>query len=94
MPKKKEVEKTVVSTDLKEIRSMLRKEITKKYGGVREFLRSEDGQKLGGMRVRTYLYDSGAMNYKFISSLCKLLGVGEFTRKNVVTRTVTYSLTK
>lgn len=85
LPKGEEVE-------INKVRGMIRAELNKRHGGVVEFLDTEAGKKLGGRKIRPYLYDSGTVNYKVISSLCEYLGIGTLTRKIVVTRSYFYHL--
>lgn len=80
--------------ELNEVRAKLRKVITDKYGGVTKFLSSNEGKKFGGVKVRPYLYDSAAVNFKVLKSLCSYFGVGELSRDFVITRVVTYKLSK
>ena len=40
---------------LDDLKILLRKKMTKKYGGVSKFLRSEDGSKFGGIKIKPYL---------------------------------------
>lgn len=87
MPTKKEKD-----VEFNEVRRMLRKEIENKFGGVAKFLNSEKGEEFGGMKIKIYLYDTGPVNFEVISKLCKYFGVGELSRKIVVTRTVSYRL--
>lgn len=78
--------------EINKVRGMIRSELNKRYGGVVEFLDTEAGKKIGGRKIRPYLYDSGTINYKVISDLCVYLGIGNLTRKIVVTRTYHYHL--
>lgn len=80
--------------EFNEVRRMVRKELEKKYGSVAEFLKSEKGKELGGMKIKIYLYDTGPFNFSVISTLCEYLGIGQFTRKIVVSRSVFYRLNK
>ena len=79
---------------LVDIRTSVRKEIVKKYGSVAKFLHSSDSEKFGGKKVRTYLYDTGPVNYQVIADLAKWLGFGELKRRIIVTRTYKYSIIK
>lgn len=89
----KKVEKPIgEEIGLDKVRKMVRDEIIKRYGGVREFLRTEQGEKFGGMKIRPYLYDKGAVNFEVLSGLCKYLGIGELSRKIVVSRSYFYRL--
>lgn len=78
--------------EFNKVRGMVRKEIEKKYGGVAKFLNSEKGKEFGGMKIKIYLYDTGPVNYKVISLLCKFLGIGKLTRRIRVERIVSYEL--
>jgi hypothetical protein len=87
--KSKEVGEDVAIND---IRNKVREELIKRYGSVAEFLDSPRGKELGGKKIRPYLYETGALNFDVINELCKYLGIGELTRKIVVTRSYTYKL--
>lgn len=78
--------------ELNKVRGMVRKELEKKYGSITKFLNSEKGKELGGMKIKAYLYDTGSVNFEVISALCKYLGIGELTRKIVVSRVISYRL--
>lgn len=75
-----------------EVRGMVRKEIENRYGGVSKFLNSEKGKEFGGMKIKIYLYDTGPVNFDIINKLCRYFGIGELTRKIVVSRAVSYRL--
>ena len=75
-----------------EVRGMVRKELIERYGGIAKFLHSEKGKEFGGLKIKNYLYDTGPINYEVISGLCKFLGLGELTRKIVVSRSFSYRL--
>ena len=85
---------TSEDVDINKVREQIREELNNRYGGVAKFLKSEKGIEMGGMKVRTYLYETGPVNYEVISKLCKYLGIGELTRKVVVSRTYFYKLNK
>lgn len=91
---KNEKVKTSEEISFNEVREMVRKEIEKRYGGVAKFLKTKKGKELGGMRIKIYLYDVGPVNFGVISSLCEYLGLGEFTRELVVSRSFSYYLNK
>lgn len=74
------------------VRRMVREELIKRYGGIAKFLHSEKGKEFGGDRIKIYLYDTGPVNFEVISTLCKFLGIGDFTRKIVVSRSFSYRL--
>lgn len=74
------------------VRGMVRKELIERYGGIAKFLHSEKGKEFGGDKIKNYLYDTGPINYEVISGLCKFLGLGELTRKIVVSRSFSYCL--
>lgn len=78
--------------DINSVRSSIRKEIEKRYGSVAKFLHSEDSEKFGGRKIRCYLYDSGAINFKVIAALARWLGIGELKRDVIVTRNYKYVL--
>lgn len=78
--------------EFNKIREMVRTEIEKRYGGVAKFLNSEKGKEFGGIGIKIYLYNTGPVNFKVISALCRFLGLGELKRKVVVTRTYNYQL--
>lgn len=78
--------------EFNKVRKMVRKEIEKRYGGVAKFLRTEKGIEFGGIKCKIYLFDTGPINFDFISKLCSFLGIGDFTRKIVVTRSFSYQL--
>ena len=78
--------------EFEKVRKMVRKEIEKRYGNVAKFLKSENGKEFGGAKIKIYLYDAGPVNFDVISNLSKFLGIGELTRKIVVTRNVSYFL--
>lgn len=86
------ITKEGVNIEFNQVRGMVRKEIIEKYGGVAKFLHSEKGKELGGIKMKIYLYDTGPVNFDFISALCKFLGVGDLSRKIVVSRTFSYRL--
>lgn len=88
------IRKACESVDINAIRTQIRKEIEKRYGGVAKFLKTPEGEKFGGKKIRCYLYDTGAVNYEIISTLAKFLGIGELKRELVVTRTYSYRLVK
>lgn len=76
------------------VREMVREELISRYGSVSDFLNSEKGTKFGGMKIKIYLYDKGPVNFNVIEKLCKFLGLGNLSRKVVVSRTVFYKLQK
>ena len=78
--------------EFNQVRGMVRKEILEKYGGISKFLRSDKGKELGGLKMKVYLYDTGPINFRFISSLCEILNIGGLTREVVVSRNVLYRL--
>lgn len=78
--------------EINAVRSSVRKEIEKRYGSVAKFLHSKDSEKFGGRKIRCYLYDSGAINFKVIADLAKWLGIGELKRDVIVTRSYKYVL--
>lgn len=86
------ITKDGVSVEFNQVREMVRKEIIERYGGVSKFLNSEKGKEFGGLKIKIYLYDTGPVNFEVISRLCKFLGLGDFTRKIVVSRNVLYRL--
>lgn len=86
------VTKEGASIEFNQVRGMIRKEIIKKYGSVAKFLHSEKGEEFGGYKMKIYLYDTGPVNFDFISALCKFLGIGDLTRKIVVSRNFLYRL--
>lgn len=88
------IRKTGESVNINAIRTQIRKEIEKRYGGVAKFLKTPECEKFGGKKIRCYLYDTGAINYEIISALAKFLGIGELKRELVVTRTYSYRLIK
>lgn len=83
-------EGTVV--DFNQVRELVRKELTERYGGISKFLNSDKGKEFGGAKVKTYLYDSGPVNFDVICKLCKFLGIGDLSRKIVVSRSFSYRL--
>ena len=91
---KKDIPKTSTKVSFGDVRKMVRTEIEKRYGGVAKFLNSDKGKEFGGMKIKIYLYDAGPVNFKVISSLCKFLGLGTFTRKVEVERNVSYCIEK
>lgn len=78
--------------EFNEVRKLVRGEIEKRFGGVSSFLNSEKGKEFGGMKIKIYLYDTGPVNFEVISKLCKYFGIGELTRKIVVSRSFSYCL--
>lgn len=78
--------------EINAVRSSVRKEIEKRYGSIAKFLHSKDSEKFGGRKIRCYLYDSGAVNFKVIADLAKWLGIGELKRDVIVTRSYKYVL--
>lgn len=80
--------------ELNDVRKEIRCEIEKRYGSVTKFLESPMGKKLGGAKIRPYLYESGAVNFEVTRKLCAHLGIGELTRKIVVSRSYFYKLNK
>ena len=86
------VRKSDTSVEFNQVRGMIRKEITERYGGISKFLNSEKGKEFGGIKIKIYLYDTGPVNFEVISGLCKFLGIGELTRKIVVSRCFSYQL--
>lgn len=88
------ISKTGELVNINVIRTKIRKEIEKRYGGVAKFLKTPECEKFGGRKIRCYLYDTGAINYEVISDLAKFLGIGELKRELVVTRTYSYRLIK
>ena len=89
MAKKKSLGEEI---ELNKVREMVRTEIEKRYGSIASFLKTPQGVKLGGVKIRSYLYDTGAVNFDLISKLCKYLGIGVLSRRIVVTRTYFYHL--
>lgn len=86
------ITKEGANIEFNQVRGMVRKEIIEKYGGVAKFLHSEKGKELGGIKMKIYLYDTGPVNFDFISALCKFLGIGDLSRKIVVSRAFSYRL--
>lgn len=82
--------------DLNDVRTLVRKEIEKRYGSVAQFLKTSDIEKFGIKKgnLRCYLYNTGAVNYNVIADLSKFLGIGILSRNLVVTRTYSYTLQK
>ena len=78
--------------ELNDVRKMVRNEIEKKFGSIANFLNSEKGKEFGGIKIKPYLYDTGSKSFETINGLCKYLGIGELTRKIVVSRVITYRL--
>lgn len=78
--------------EFNKVRGMVRKEIIERYGGISKFLHSEKGKELGGMKMKIYLYDTGPVNFDFISALCKFFDIGVLSRKIVVSRSFSYRL--
>lgn len=80
--------------EISEVKSKIREAIVKKYGSISEFLETKDADKIcGGKFSPAYLYEKGAVSVPVLSSLCRYFGIGELTKKTVVTRTITYCLT-
>lgn len=90
MPKGKKIEEKTV--EFNNVRKMLRDKIVERYGSVSKFLHSEKGEEFGGMKMKVFLYDTGSVNFNYISKLCKFFGIGELSRKVVVVRTYSYVL--
>lgn len=88
------VMKDSVSVEFNQVRGMIRKEIIERYGGISKFLHSEKGKEFGGLKIKVYLYDTGPVNFDVICGLCKFLGIGDLTRKIVVSRSFSYRLQK
>lgn len=80
------------AVEFNDVREMLRGEIVKRYGSVAKFLHSEKGNEFGGYKMKIYLYNTGPVNFEFISKLCKFFGIGELSRKIVVSRVISYQL--
>lgn len=78
--------------ELTKVKAMIRERLEKEHGGVAKFLNSPQGKKFGGIKIRSYLYETGATNFDVLSKLSKYLGIGELSRKFVVSRVITYSL--
>lgn len=78
--------------EFNKVRGMVRKEIIERYGGISKFLHSEKGEELGGIKMKIYLYDTGPVNFDFISTLCKFFDIGALSRKIVVSRSFSYRL--
>lgn len=76
------------------IKGRLRMEMELKYGGVSKFLRSEDGAKFGGMKIKPYLYSSGAVSFRTLAKLYEFFGIGILTRKVVIKKTYHYYVDK
>ena len=88
------INKEGTAVEFNEVRAMIRKELNDRFGGVAKFLNSEKGKELGGMKIKIYLYDTGPVNFDVIKNLCSYLGIGDFTRKIVVSRSFSYRLNK
>lgn len=86
------ITKDGVSIEFNQVREMIRKEIVERYGSIAKFLHSEKGEELGGYKMKVYLYNTGPINFEFISGLCTFLGIGELSRKIVVSRSFSYRL--
>ena len=86
--------KVANEVEVNEIKGLLRKKIEEKHGSVAAFLKTDIALKLGGQKIRTYLYDTGTVNYKVLSRLCEFYGLGVLTREITVVRSVVYQLTK
>lgn len=90
MPKNKKSE----GIELNKVRAMIRKKIDERWGSMSAFLRSEESEKFGGSKIRCYLYDTGAVNFKVIASLCEYFGLGTLSRKIIITKVSVYNLEK
>lgn len=88
------VNKEKETVELNTVRQQLREIIKKKHGSMELFFSSTEGKKLGGIKSRVYLYDNAAVNYQVLAKLCEHFGIGKLTRNIVVTRTITYELSK
>lgn len=86
------ITKDGVSVEFNQVREMVRKEIVERYGSIAKFLHSEKGEELGGYKMKLYLYNTGPVNFDFISACAKFLGIGELSRKIVVSRSFSYRL--
>lgn len=80
------------SVEFNQVREMVRNEIIERYGSVTKFLHSEKGEELGGYKMKIYLYNTGPVNFDFISALCEFLGIGSLSRKIIVSRSFSYRL--
>lgn len=78
--------------EFNQVREMVRKAIIERYGSIAKFLHSEKGEEFGGYKMKIYLYATGPVNFDFIGALCKFLGIGELSRKIVVSRSFLYRL--
>lgn len=79
-------------TSINDVKGLIRKALIKRYGSVAKFLHSEDSEKFGGRKIRTYLYDTGPINFETLKSLASWLGIGNLERKIIVTRTFNYRI--
>lgn len=86
------ITKEGTSIEFNQVREMVRKEIIERYGGISKFLHTEKGKEFGGPKVKVYLYDTGPVNFDVICNLCKFLGIGDLSRKIVVSRSFSYRL--
>lgn len=91
MPIKKEDSTKVEFND---IRKAVKTELDKRFGGIYQFLNSESGKKFGGLKNKVYFYECGPVNFELTRDVCEFLGLGELSRKLIVTRTYTYNLCK
>lgn len=77
-----------------DLRAILRDKMVKRYGGVSKFLRSEDGAKFGGIRIKPYLYSTGATSFEPLKALSEFFGIGTLSKKVIVERKTIYYVTK
>ena len=89
MPKKE-----IRNVEMTEVKEILRKVISEKYGGVTKFICTEQGKKLGGAKIRSYFYGKGAVNFALMQRLCKYFGIGHLTRKVKVIREIKYFISE
>ena len=79
---------------INDVRTLIRKELEKRYGSIANFLHHNDSAKFGGSKIRCYLYDSGSINFDKIAELSEWLGIGTLTRSVLVTRKYKYVLSR
>lgn len=79
--------------ELTTVKKQIVEKIQKQYGSVDKFLETDFGKSLG-KNVKTYLYPSGAVSFPVLKILSEHLGLGTLDKKLVVTRTITYTLSR
>lgn len=79
------------NVDITTVKKEILAAIEKRFGTTKSFAETDFAKSLG-TNFRQYLYPSGPVNFLLLKKLYTYFGIGDLSRKVVVTRTLTYSV--